>query len=90
MHYGLSTTEVRKLPYNYAKANHIKYPESWNRNEKAGIDWLKFFLKRNKDLSLRKPQTTSLARSTAFNKTNVNLVFDKLEDVMKRHKFAVE
>ncbi|KAJ8980618.1 hypothetical protein NQ317_011694 [Molorchus minor] len=73
MHYGFSTIEVRKLVYNYAKSNHIKFPESGNRNEKADVDLPKFFLKRNKDLNLCKVQKTSLARSTAFNKTNVRL-----------------
>lgn len=88
MHYGLSTVEVRKLAYNYANINNIDHPASWNEAKMAGVDWLKSFKKRNSAISLRKPQATSIARSTAFNKFNVNLFFDKLEDVMKRFEFA--
>lgn len=87
MHYGLSTIESRKLAYNYASVNNITHPDSWGENKMAGVDWLKYFLKRNGDISLRKPQATSIARSTAFNKYNVNLFFDKLEDVMRRFEF---
>lgn len=36
-------------------------------------------MKRNGYLSLRKLQATSLTWSPAFNKTNVNLFFDKLD-----------
>lgn len=39
MHYGLSTIELRKLAYNYARVNHIDCPSSWETNQKAGKEW---------------------------------------------------
>ncbi|KAF2898111.1 hypothetical protein ILUMI_08064, partial [Ignelater luminosus] len=83
MHYGSSTNDVRQLAYNYAVANLVSHPNPWQVYQKAGIDWLKYFLKRNKE-------ATSLARSTAFNKSNVNLFFDKLEEVMNRYNALQE
>jgi hypothetical protein len=46
-------------------------PDSWSKNKKAGPDWFTAFIKRHQELSIRKPQPTSLARATAFNRTTV-------------------
>lgn len=89
IHYGLSTTQVRRLAFDYAEANKLIYPESWNKQNinMAGKEWLRYFLKRHPSLSVRKPQATSLARSTSFNRNNVNTFFDKLDDLMARFNF---
>ena len=50
----------------------------------AGIDWLKGFMSRHKDLSLRRPEQCSLGRSIAFNKTNVGYFFEKLKILYER------
>ncbi|KAJ8881607.1 hypothetical protein PR048_018093 [Dryococelus australis] len=46
----------------------------------AGIDWMYGFMRRHKELSLRKPENTSLSRATAFNKTNVKDLISSLLD----------
>lgn len=43
-------------------------------------------MKRNK-LSIQKPEATSLARQTAFNKVAVAGFFEKLSDIMSRWVF---
>lgn len=83
--YGLSNIDCWKLAYETAVFNKIKVPESWTQNEMAGIDWLKGFHTRHPDLSLRIPESCSLARATGFNKHNVDKYFENLEIVMKRH-----
>ncbi|GFR00995.1 hypothetical protein TNCT_82901 [Trichonephila clavata] len=58
MHFWLSKKrkQVKKLPLEYAKANGKKCPKSWDAHGEAGDQWYFDFLKRNKVLSVRKPQ----------------------------------
>lgn len=46
---------------------------------------MKYFIKRNPVLSLRKREACSLSRATSFNQHNVSLFYTKLEDILKRH-----
>ncbi|XP_071575010.1 uncharacterized protein [Temnothorax nylanderi] len=62
-------------------------PASWMKNKIAGEDWFSALLKRNSNISIRKPEATIEARVTSFNRTNVELFFGNLEKVMSRHHF---
>ena len=53
----------------------------------AGYDWLHSFLKRNTNISLRTPESTSLARMSSFNCFTVNTFFQKVVDVYRRYGF---
>ncbi|GFO01393.1 tigger transposable element-derived protein [Plakobranchus ocellatus] len=83
MFYGLSTQEARQLAYETAEMNHLRMPDSWKETCSAGKDWLWGFLRRNPRLSIRTPEATSIARATAFNKSNVESFFDLLETSIK-------
>ncbi|KAF2887142.1 hypothetical protein ILUMI_19031 [Ignelater luminosus] len=48
------------------------------------------FMKRHTDLSLRKPESTSLCRSMAFNKPVIYDFFNKYTSVLQKHKFNAE
>ncbi|KAE8750937.1 hypothetical protein FOCC_FOCC002365 [Frankliniella occidentalis] len=86
MGYGLSSVDIRKFAVQLGVANNLtNLPKSWLENEMAGADWFLGFMKRPPLLSLRKPEQCSVARAMAFNKTNINNYFDKLEAVLKRH-----
>ncbi|XP_054259693.1 uncharacterized protein LOC128984400 [Macrosteles quadrilineatus] len=86
LHYGLSLSEVRSLAYQFAKQNNKMYDSSWDTHKKAGKDWLIGFRKRHGNhLSLRKPEPTSLARSTSFNKANVMLVFENFKKALDKN-----
>lgn len=61
MHHGLTTLETRKLAFQFAEAIGIKVPENWHVDDKKGRDWLYGFMQRNKSLSIRKPEVTTLA-----------------------------
>ena len=57
---------------------------SWAENQEVGREWMKSFMTRNSQLTLRKPEATSLVRAGAFNRHNVNEFFQNLSDVLKK------
>ena len=85
--YGLTSATVRRLAYQYALKKKISMPASWTQNEMAGYDWLHSFLKRNTNISLRTPESTSVARMSSFNPFTVNTFFQKVADVYRRYGF---
>lgn len=87
MQYGLTSKQLREFAFKYAMELKLTIPHSWEGKSSAGVDWLHGFLKRHPRLSLRKPENTSLARASSFNKNNVDMFFDKYESVMLKYKF---
>lgn len=87
LHYGLTLVQTRQLAYQYAKKLELNYPPTWETKKEAGVDWLEKFRNRHPDISLRKPENNSAARSFGFNKTAVNEFYDLLESLLVRFKF---
>lgn len=86
LYYGLTMISLRKLVFEYADLN--KVPHRFNISSKlAGRDWVYSFLKRYPDLKLRQPTPTSIARAMGFNKTQVKIFYDNLQDLYKTHNF---
>lgn len=85
--YGLSYMQTRTLAYEFARKLNKNYPVRWNEKKCAGIDWLFGYMKRH-PLSLRKPENTSVARATAFNKENVEAFFKNYSKVLQDEKFT--
>jgi hypothetical protein len=81
--YGLSKQEFLELVYNYAEMNKIPHPF---KNGAAGVDWYRGFVKRHPDVTLRKPEPTSIARARGFNKPQVYRFFDLLEEQIDKNK----
>lgn len=79
---GISDCQKR-VAYQSAKINNLKMPASWEEKEMAGKDWLISFRRRH-NITLKKPEACSLARATAFNKSNVSKFFDKYENLISR------
>lgn len=85
--HGLTQAELRKIAFQYAEANGIRHEFNKIRQE-AGKDWLHLFLNRHPEISLRRPEGTSINRIIAFNEESVNTFFTNLESVLEKYKFA--
>lgn len=78
--FGLTTTDVRKLAFEFANRAGVSH-RFYEETQMAGWDWLKGFRKRNPSISLRTPEATSAARARAFNKPQVMKFFELFTEV---------
>ncbi|XP_072395378.1 uncharacterized protein [Diabrotica undecimpunctata] len=83
--FGLTMNELRELAFDLSERNNIVHPF---KNSKAGLDWVKGFLNRHPNLSLRKPEATSSARAMGFNKVAVKQFFDLLSNILDTHQLT--
>ena len=69
--FGLTRRDVMDMAYEYADANDIKHP--WKEADlSASRYWLDGFMRRHKQLSLRKTEGLSIARAMFMNKPMVS------------------
>ena len=84
--YGLTIMDIRVLVFEYCDRNNISNP--FNKETKlAGEDFVRGFLKRHKDLSLRKPQGVALNRVYGLNREAVSAYFNNLEKLLQEYNF---
>lgn len=87
--YGLTREQFRKTCFLIAEKMGVA--ERFNTEAKiAGKDWLSGFLQRHPDLSIRKPEATSINRILGFNKNEVTRFFDNLETLMQKYNFGAD
>ena len=84
--YGLTTLDLRRLAFELAEKMQLKHPFSQHQRM-AGCEWLRAFLKRNPQLSIRSPQATGISRVVGFNKPKVDKFFQVYGDELAKHKF---
>ena len=88
MCYGQSVVNLRSIAFDMATISNIKVPSNWIKEKKAGIEWMRLFLKQN-SLSIQMPQGCSLSRMTSFNNYNVQKFFTNLEALyLRESKFG--
>lgn len=86
MFFGMTAKDLRVLAYEYAEKN--KIPHRFNPETKiAGKEWLRGFMKRHPDISLRQPTSTSIARAMGFNMPQCERFFINLTVLMDKHNF---
>lgn len=80
MYFGMRIDDVRKLAYDLAEANHMEH--TFNHETKmTGKKWFYAFMRRHSELSVRVPESTSIARAQGFNRERVEAYFKLLEKV---------
>jgi hypothetical protein len=83
--FGITPLELRSLAYQVAERNCVAH--RFNKDKKiAGKKWHYAFMKRHSELSLRQPESTSLARARGFSKSRVFEFFDVLEKLVDQNK----
>lgn len=80
--FGVTKTEFLKLVVQYAERNNSTHPF---KNGSAGEDWYAGFKMRHSDVSLRRPEPTSIARARGFNRPQVERFYDLLEAEIEKH-----
>lgn len=87
MLFGMTTSDLRKIAYQFAELNHIPHRFS-HITKQAGWEWLKGFRLRNPEISLRIPEATSFARAQGFNKPQIVKFFHCLENVISKNNIT--
>lgn len=72
---------IRSLAFEFAEKLGIETPFN-KETRKAGPHWLRSFLERNSELSIRQAEGLSVARAQGLNREEVNKMFDLLFKVM--------
>lgn len=85
--FGLTTLDLRRLAYQLAVRNSKAHNFNTDK-QMAGVDWLKGFLRRHPDLSIRKPEATSAARAMGFNKVAVSKFYQLLGEIYDKYKLT--
>lgn len=85
--FGLTMDDLRKLAFDIAEANCINHNFS-KEDRMAGKKWYYGFMKRHPELSLRNPESTSIARAQGFNKPRVDAFFTLLEGVYDQYQIT--
>lgn len=79
--FGITPKNVRKYAYDFAVLHNLKH--TFNTDKKmAGQDWFRRFIKRNKNITIRKPEGLSRARFNGLKKDKVLSFYEILEKVI--------
>lgn len=88
-YYGVTIPTLRKIAYDFATANRLKHRFD-EKTRMAGMDWYYSFMARHPEISLRKPEATSLSRIRAFNKEETDIFFLNLSRMMVTYGFKAD
>ena len=83
--FPITKADLQRLAFQLAERNGLSTAFSKNKGI-AGQKWYAGFLKRHPELSLRRPEATSLARADGFNKEAVNKYFRNVNEIVTKHK----
>ncbi|KOC64265.1 hypothetical protein WH47_01972 [Habropoda laboriosa] len=83
-----STLLWNRLVSDFATDNDLKH--NFSKDAKmAGMEWYYSFMAGHPQISLRRPEATSLNRTTAFNPVEIN-IFNNHNELMSKYRFQSE
>lgn len=83
--FGLTIKDLRHLAFQLAEKYELHH--RFNKQKQlAGWKWYYKFMRDHPEISLRMPESTSMARCRGFNKQRVMDFFDKYEDILDKEK----
>lgn len=82
--FPLTRDDLRTIAYQFAQQLNIKHRFN-SQVEKAGYDWLSLFLSRHPEVSIRKSEGVSIARTMAMNRKEVEEYFSLLENTLEEN-----
>jgi DDE superfamily endonuclease/helix-turn-helix, Psq domain len=85
LYFGITKEQMCKLAYELAWKNGIRHVFNVDK-QSAGDDWFQGFIERNPTISLRKPESTSIARVIGFRRSEVSRFFENLAQVFEKEK----
>lgn len=88
MFYGLTSKDVCKLAFDLAEKEGLDHPFNKEKGL-AGRDWLGKFMKTH-DITLRKPEATSIARAVGFNKPSVDKFYGLLKSELQNFPYQAK
>ena len=65
-------------------------PENWLRDSMAGLEWVRGFMNRHSNISLRSPELTSINRAQGFNQSKVNEFFELWSEAQEKNRYGPE
>ncbi|XP_050298563.1 uncharacterized protein LOC126737631 [Anthonomus grandis grandis] len=85
--FGMGIRDVRKLAFELATRNNLKH--NFNTDKRmAGKKWYYGFMSRHKEISLRQPEKTSMARAAGFSKVRDNKFYELLKKICEEDKLT--
>ncbi|GJQ74230.1 hypothetical protein Trydic_g19137 [Trypoxylus dichotomus] len=69
---SLNVDETGKLAFELSEQNNLKYPPTSDENKKAGTQWCSDLIKYSTEITLPKPEASSLTKSASFNRYDVS------------------
>ena len=85
--FGLSALDTRKLAYDLAEK--LQVPHKFSAQSKmAGLEWLRGFIRRHPQLSIRTPQGTSICRAVGFNRPKVERFFNLYKECLQVNSYS--
>jgi len=82
--FGITNTDLRRLAFELAERNSLNH--TFNKTKKiAGKKWLYGFRQRHPNIVICKPEATSYARATGFNKPAVQKFYELLGSLINKH-----